>query len=113
MLGVPRRIPPFRLDAHPLTPEAEAAGGFEWAPPEVGTRHRIGGEPDGVPESEYPRCHSCGHPMTFYGQLDSVGDDFALADVGVVHVFVWTVSNGRCDTGRPAGPYRAAGRGDQ
>lgn len=26
--------------------------------------------------------------MTFYGQLDSVGDDFALADVGVVMVFV-------------------------
>jgi hypothetical protein len=26
--------------------------------------------------------------MTFYGQLDSIGDDFALADVGVVQVFV-------------------------
>jgi hypothetical protein len=86
--GVPRRIPPFRLDAHPLTPEAEATAGFEWASPDVGTRHRIGGEPDGVPESEYPRCRSCGHPMSFYGQLDSIGDHFALADVGVVHVFV-------------------------
>ncbi|MEA2311420.1 MAG: hypothetical protein QOE28_1388 [Solirubrobacteraceae bacterium] len=26
--------------------------------------------------------------MTFYGQLDSIGDDFALADAGVVEVFV-------------------------
>ena len=26
--------------------------------------------------------------MTFYGQLDSIGDDFALADAGVVLVFV-------------------------
>lgn len=79
---MPRRVPPFRLDAHPLTPEAAAAAAFDWA------RHRIGGEPDGVAESEYPRCRSCGHPMTFYGQLDSIGDDFVLADAGVVHVFV-------------------------
>ncbi len=26
--------------------------------------------------------------MTFYGQLDSVGDDICLADVGIVYVFV-------------------------
>jgi hypothetical protein len=26
--------------------------------------------------------------MTFYGQLDSVGDDLVLADAGLVHVFV-------------------------
>ena len=26
--------------------------------------------------------------MTFYGQLDSIGDDFVLADAGVVEVFV-------------------------
>ena len=26
--------------------------------------------------------------MTFYGQLDSIGDDFALADAGLVMVFV-------------------------
>jgi hypothetical protein len=85
---VPKPIPPFRLDAHPLTPEAEALAGFEWASPEVGTRHRIGGEPDGVQESEYPRCRLCEHPMSFYGQLDSIGDELALADVGLVHVFV-------------------------
>jgi hypothetical protein len=26
--------------------------------------------------------------MTFYGQLDSISDDCALADVGLVYVFV-------------------------
>ena len=85
---MPKRIPPFRLEAHPLTPEAEHAAGFALADERIGTRHQIGGEPDGLAEPEYPRCKSCREPMTFYGQLDSVGDDFALADVGVVMVFV-------------------------
>jgi hypothetical protein len=82
-----RRIPPFQLVAHPLTREAEKAAGFEWAAPGIGTRHRIGGEPDDPPTAQNPRCR-CGNSMTFYGQLDSIGDDFALADVGVVQVFV-------------------------
>jgi hypothetical protein len=47
LLRVLKRIPPFRLDAHPLTPDAEALAGFERASPEIGTRHRLGGEPDG------------------------------------------------------------------
>jgi hypothetical protein len=85
---MPKRVPPFRLDAHPLSAEAEEAAGFEWAGPEVGHRHRIGGEPGGLAEAEFPRCQSCREPMTFYGQLDSIGDDFALADAGVVEVFV-------------------------
>jgi len=85
---MPRRIPPFRLTAEPLTPEAEEAAGFAWAEPGVGTRHRIGGEPEDLPGIDTPRCPSCGEPMTFYGQLDSIGDDFVLADAGVVAVFV-------------------------
>jgi len=70
-----------------MTPEAEEAAGFDWAAPEIGTRHRIGGEPEDPPIAQIPRC-GCNNPMTFYGQLDSIGDDFALADVGVVQVFV-------------------------
>src|SRR5690242_59942 len=85
---MPRRVPPFRLVAEPLSAEAEAAAGFEWAPTEVGTRHRIGGEPDDLQGADTPTCPSCAQPMTFYGQLDSVGDDFALADAGLVRVFV-------------------------
>ena len=26
--------------------------------------------------------------MTFYGQLDSINDDFCLADCGLIYVFV-------------------------
>jgi hypothetical protein len=85
---MPKRVPPFRLDAHPLSPEAEDAARFEWASPEVGRRHRIGGEPEELSEADFPRCRSCREPMTFYGQLDSIGDDFVLADAGVVEVFV-------------------------
>ena len=85
---MPKRIPPFRLEAHPLTPEAEVAAGFAWADERTGRRHQIGGEPEGLPEAEYPFCKSCGQPMTFYGQLDSIGDNFALADAGVALVFV-------------------------
>ena len=85
---MPKRVPPFRLDAHPLSPEAEEAAGFEWASPEIGRRHRIGGKPQELTEADFPRCRSCREPMTFYGQLDSIGDDFVLADAGVVEVFV-------------------------
>ena len=80
-------IPAFRLLPEPLTPEAAALPEFKWAGPEVGTRHRLGGEPTGLEQADYPTC-SCGVAMSFYGQLDSINDDFVLADVGVVAVFV-------------------------
>lgn len=35
-----------------------------------------------------PRCPDCREPMTFYAQLDSVGDTIDLADCGMVCVFV-------------------------
>jgi hypothetical protein len=38
-------IPPFRLVRKPLSTEAEAMPGFEWASEEVGQRHQFGGEP--------------------------------------------------------------------
>jgi hypothetical protein len=86
---MPKRIPAFRLVAEPLSPEAEAAAGFEWASPEVGTRHRLGGEPEGALNAgEPPACPLCYQEMTFYGQLDSIGDDISLADAGVVLVYV-------------------------
>lgn len=82
-----RSIPAFRLAAEPLTSEAAELPGFRWATPEVGRRHRIGGEPP-VAELECPRCPSCGETMSFYGQLDSLNDEIVLADAGVVAVFV-------------------------
>ena len=80
-------LPAFSLTAHPLTSEAAALPGFRSAGPEVGTRHRLGGEASFLDPEDYPSC-DCGQPMTFYGQLDSINDDHCLADVGVVAVFV-------------------------
>ena len=81
-------IPPFRLVPEPLTPEAAALPGFKWAAPEVGKRHRLGGKPESLQASTQPTCSECGEPMTFYGQLDSINDDYCLADAGLVYVFV-------------------------
>ena len=47
-------IPAFRLVAEPLTPEAEQAAGFKWASEEIGTRHRLGGEPEWIQGDRTP-----------------------------------------------------------
>lgn len=82
------KIPPFRLRPEPLSAEAEALPGFEWAPDDVGRRHQLGGRPQWLQTQTVPVCGECGRQMTFYGQLDSINDDFVLADCGLVYVFV-------------------------
>jgi uncharacterized protein YwqG len=71
----------------PLNEEADALPPFKWAGPVVGTRHRLGGDPEFVQHQEIPQC-SCNNDMTFYAQLDSINDEFNLADVGMIYVFV-------------------------
>ncbi len=83
-----RSIPPFKLIPQPLTDEAAELPGFKWASPEMGTRHRLGGEPSFIQPADYPACPDCGEAMTFYGQLDSINDEFVLADVGLIFIFV-------------------------
>lgn len=83
-----RRLPEYRLTAQPVTPEAERALGFRWADPKIGTRHKLGGQPDFQQPATVPHCPSCAEAMTFYGQLDSIGDDIVLADCGLIFVFV-------------------------
>jgi hypothetical protein len=84
-----REIPPFRLVPEPLNDEAAALPKFKWAGPEIGTRHRLGGRPDTIQDGlKYPNCPECGEEMNFYGQLDSINDEFVLGDVGIVYVFV-------------------------
>ncbi len=80
-------IPAFKLILEPLRSEAAALPPFKWAGGDVGQRHRIGGKPDLMPEADFPVC-SCGKPMSFYGQLDSLNDEFTLADCGLIQVFV-------------------------
>jgi hypothetical protein len=80
------KIPPFRLVPEPMTPEAASLPTFKWASEEVGRRHRLGGDPQWIGEPDRPRC-SCGQEMTFYAQLDSISDQFVLADCGMIFVF--------------------------
>lgn len=85
---MPDFLPSFRLIAEPSGPDAAAAQGFEWADPEVGRRHQLGGQPIWLQGEATPRCPACTEAMTFYAQLDGIGDDIALADCGLVYVFV-------------------------
>jgi hypothetical protein len=82
-----RKIPPFQLVPRPLNAEAEALPPFEWAEPVIGTRHRLGGDPEFIQREKIPQC-SCNQHMTFYAQLDSINDEFCLADAGMIYVFV-------------------------
>lgn len=80
-------IPPISLVPVPETPEAKNAIGFKWAGESIGKRHRIGGSPSWLQSDETPHC-SCCKPMSFYAQLDSLGDEYCLADCGMIYVFV-------------------------
>jgi hypothetical protein len=87
------KIPPFKLVPQPLSQEAADQPKFKWAGRdsagrEVGTRHKLGGDPDFLQGPETPHCPDCKEPMTFYGQLDSINDEFCLADCGIIYVFV-------------------------
>ena len=80
-------IPEIQLALNPRTEEAEKVIGFVWAGEEIGKRNKIGGKPDWIQEPDTPKC-SCGKEMTFYGQLDSIGNRIVLADCGMIYVFV-------------------------
>ncbi len=88
MSDLGRTFPEIRLVADPQSAEAREVCGYEYAPPEVGTRHKLGGMPDLVQDDEWPACSDCSTDMTFYAQLDSIGDSIDLADCGVIHVYV-------------------------
>lgn len=89
-------IPEIQLTPTPATEEGRAALGFKWAGREAGTRHKLGGAPDWIQGDMTSKCE-CGNVMQFYGQLDSIGDEFCLADCGMIYVFVcpdcWTTSS--------------------
>jgi hypothetical protein len=84
----PRRFPEIPLTPSPTTADATATVGFKWASPTVGRRHKVGGDPDWLQGPDVPACAECHGAMSFYGQLDSVGDTMTLADVGMIFVFV-------------------------
>ncbi len=83
-----KTIPPFKLTPVPLNEDSAALPPFKWAGGAIGTRHKLGGEPQFLQSPEWPSCRSCGGKMTFYGQLDSINDEFCIADAGMIYVFV-------------------------
>lgn len=60
---------------------------FKWAEPQIGHRSKLGGFPNFEQGSQLPRC-SCNAEMTFYGQLDSISDEYCIADAGMILVFL-------------------------
>jgi hypothetical protein len=83
-----RSIPPFKLALVPLNEEAKNLEKFKWADEGVGDRNKLGGAADFLQGAEYPECDSCGGRMNFYAQLDSLNDEFIIADCGMIYVFV-------------------------
>jgi len=83
-----KRLPEFRLLLDPADDRARQLIDFKWAPDEVGKRHKLGGAPDFIQPIEWPICTICHDRMSFYAQLDSLNDEFILADCGLIYVFV-------------------------
>jgi hypothetical protein len=81
------RIPEIPLALAPETEEARSVIGFQYAGNEIGKRSKLGGEADWIQGEETPKC-TCGKNMSFYGQLDSIGDSICLADCGMIYIFV-------------------------
>ena len=80
-------IPEIALTLSPDSPEANKVMGFQHAGGDIGKRSKLGGLPDWIQGENVPAC-SCGSSMSFYGQLDSIGDTVILADCGMIYVFV-------------------------
>jgi uncharacterized protein YwqG len=81
------KFPEIPLKLVPSSDEAKAVTGFNYAGGNIGQRSKVGGAPDWIQAESVPEC-SCGKPMAFYGQLDSVGDGMCLADCGMIYVFI-------------------------
>jgi uncharacterized protein YwqG len=81
-------IPEIDIKLIPLSKEANDILGFKWASSEAGQRSKIGGTPTLRPHDHWPNCNACDEKMTFLTQIDSLGDNFTFADLGMVLVFI-------------------------
>lgn len=81
------QIPLIRLVPEPADDIAREALGFKYAGDEVGKRHQLGGTPTWIQGEDIPECPFCHQTMTFYGQLDSIGDRHVIGDCGMIYVF--------------------------
>lgn len=81
------QIPEIPFVLAPQTDEAKSVIGFKMND-KMGKKSKLGGEPEWIQHDETPICVSCAEAMTFYGQLDCIGDNFSLGDCGMIYVFV-------------------------
>lgn len=86
-------IPEIPIELRPPSDSAKAAIGFKYAGADsqgriVGERSKFGGTPDWLQSDSVPNCSHCRTPMTFYAQLDSIGDSVCIADCGMIYIFL-------------------------
>ena len=81
------KIPKIKLVTQPDNKEAEDTVRYKWNKI-AGTRHFLGGEPEEKHDYDYPKCNDCKETMTFYSQIDSIGQNYDLADCMVIHTYV-------------------------
>lgn len=80
-------IPKIKLVPKPETDEGKSVIGYKYNDV-AGTRHFLGGKSEELNEEDYPRCEDCNKQMTFYSQIDPIGDQYDLADCMVIHTFI-------------------------
>lgn len=87
MSNIADEIPEIPLKMSLDTEEAKQFAKFEWC--DHTPNHKIGGKPDWINgDQENPSCRDCKIPMTFLAQIDSIGDNFNFADVGMLYLFM-------------------------
>jgi hypothetical protein len=83
-----KEIPEFKLNIESVSTDGKESSGFKHASGDIGNRFKVGGKADFVQNEENPCCSLCNKDMTFYAQIDSVGDNITIADCGMIYVFV-------------------------
>jgi uncharacterized protein YwqG len=95
-----RQLPEIRVQLERI-PKGGRAVPLDY-PQNLGLRTKFGGKPDWIQGNETPECESCGEPMYFVAQIDSVEhqsehnplskdalgkQDYMFGDVGMIYVF--------------------------
>ena len=82
-------LPEYKLDLIPTDQKSVESRKFsELCWHELGKRWKVGGSPTFIQNEEWPKCECCGEKMSFYAQLDTVGEKFDIADCGLIYVFI-------------------------
>ena len=83
-----KNIPCFKIKLLPQDNIAKNLPKFLYADKEIGLRSKLGGLPDFIQGDDWPICQECKQKMSFYGQLDSLNDEYCIGDCGMIYIFV-------------------------